>query len=131
LVTVVWFFSIRLTATTLKRSRTESTFYNKSNKLLFLSTQVRHKHQTTVQIQYVFTCTCFCWYIEQLSALTWVSFFVSTLGANCFIRGQRNINSWECFCDFVDPLSARWSNCMKCTHPFYVKIIRAKIFNAI
>jgi hypothetical protein len=51
----------------------------------------------------------FCWYIKQLSTLTWVSYFVSTLGANCFIRGQRNINSWECFCVFVDPLSARWS----------------------
>jgi hypothetical protein len=51
LVTVVWFFSIRLTYTTLNRSWTQSTFYNKSNKLLFLSTQLRHKQQTTVQIQ--------------------------------------------------------------------------------
>jgi hypothetical protein len=42
LVTVVWFFSIRLTSTTLNRWRTESTFYIKSNKLLFLSTQLRH-----------------------------------------------------------------------------------------
>jgi hypothetical protein len=41
-VTVVWFFSIRLTATTLNRSRTKSPFYNKSNKLLFLSTELRH-----------------------------------------------------------------------------------------
>jgi hypothetical protein len=41
-VTVVWFFSIRLTSITLNRSRTESTFYNKSNKLLFLSTQLQH-----------------------------------------------------------------------------------------
>jgi hypothetical protein len=42
LVTVVWFFSIRLTSTTLNRWRTESTFYTKSNKLLFLSKQLRH-----------------------------------------------------------------------------------------
>jgi hypothetical protein len=41
-VTVVWFFSIRLTSITLNRSRTELTFYNKSNKLLLLSTQLRH-----------------------------------------------------------------------------------------
>ena len=126
LVTVVWFFSIRLTSTTLNRWRTESSFYNKSNKLLFLSTQLWHKHQTTVQIQYIFTCTCFCWYIEQLSALTWVSYFVSKLGPNCFIRRQRNINSWECFCVFADPLSAQWSNCMKCTHPFMSKLFAPK-----
>jgi hypothetical protein len=133
-VTVVWFFSIRLTSITWNRSRTESTFYNKSNKLLFLSTQLRHTlldKQLSRFNKFLHALV----FVDRLNSfrrlLTWVTYFVSTLGENCFIRGQRNINSWECFCVFVDQLSARWSNCMKCTHPFYVQIIRAKIFNAI
>jgi hypothetical protein len=134
LVTVAWFFSIRLTSITLNRWRTESTFYNKSNKLLFLSIRLRH---TLLDKQ-----------LSRFNKFLHALVFVDTL--NSFRRLLGSVISFPqlvqtvAFDDkeisilqnaFVDPLSPRWSNCMKCTHqrytPFYVKIIRAKIFNAI
>jgi hypothetical protein len=133
LVTVAWFFSIRLTCTMLNRSRTQSTFFDKSNKLLFLSTQLRHTlldkqlsrfNKFLHALVFVDTLTAFGAYLGQLFRFhTWV------------IRGQRNINSSECFCVFVDPLSARGEIIVWNVHTLFnmskLKIIRAKIFNAI
>jgi hypothetical protein len=41
--------------------------------------------------------TAFGAYLGQL-------FRFHTRGANCFIQGQRNVNSWECFCVFCRPI---------------------------
>jgi hypothetical protein len=120
LVTVVWFFSwIRLTSTTCNRWWTESTFYSKSNKLLFLSTRLWH---TLLDKQ-----------LPRFNKFLHALVFVDTL--NSFRRSLGSVISFPHLVQTVSLDDKEYQGAVKQLYemytPFYVKIIRAKIFKAI